>query len=181
MKLQSVILIGFIIWMFGCYCDISLIRYAYSLIIGGTIISVTGAVIWLRYKGNRSRLKRTFRVPKNVDEMTRQAFDFQWSRVSIMWTVCAFIAMIAVHVESFIMKSTEAYDCAVAAIAQNQKIHDIIGETVRYSYIVTRHENAEGISEIRFGVIGSKDKVKLVAFVDRHDGVYVTHKILIDE
>lgn len=98
-----------------------------------------------------------------------------------MWTVCAFIAMTAVHAESFIMKSNDAFACAVAAIAQNQKIHDIIGETERYSYIVTGHETAEGISEIRFGMIGSKDKIKLIAFVNGHDGVYVTHKILIDE
>lgn len=179
MKLQSVILTGFLIWICGCYFDIILVRYAYPLIIGGTIISITGAILWLRYKGNRYRLKRTFRVAKDFDEMTRQAFDFQWSRVSIMWTVCAFVAMMAVHLESFIMKSNDAYECAVAAIDQNQRIHDIIGETEHYSYIVTGHETSEGVSEIRFGVIGSKDKVKIVALVDGHAGVYVTNKILV--
>lgn len=38
--------------MCGCYLDIILVPYAFLWIVGGTIISIIGAAMWLRNKEN---------------------------------------------------------------------------------------------------------------------------------
>jgi len=71
MRHQQTILIGTIIWFTGCYLDIKLFQYAYLLIIIGSIIASMGAIVWLKSKENRIRLKETLKPKTDFGEMIK--------------------------------------------------------------------------------------------------------------
>ncbi len=182
MKHQSIILAGIVTWLTGCFLDAKVVQYAYTLIIIGTLISCFGAVGWLQVKENRARLKDALKPKGDLIEMVKQAFDFRWKRISIIWAICAFGGMLIVHLGAVTMKNTDAYKCAVQAIKQDKNVIEQVGEIVDFSYVVSGHATTgNGYSEFNLGVIGTKGSVRVNAVVEGHSGSYIAHKISLQE
>jgi hypothetical protein len=179
---QQVILVGVFVWLTGCYLDSKLLQYAYLLIILGTIISFAGAFDWLRIKENRKRLKETISLKRDLIENIKQAFDFSWRRVSVIWTCCALFGMLIVHIGSLVLKSTGAYKCAVQEIRMSKSILQQIGEIKGFSYMITGHTTSgNGFSELNIGVIGTNKSLNIKAEIEGVNGAYVPSKILIED
>jgi hypothetical protein len=152
------------------------------LIIIGTIVASIGAIIWLKSKDNRLRLKETLKPKKDFGEMIKQVFDFRWQRVSIIWTVCAFGGMAIVHLGAVMMKNMGAYHCAVKAIREDKELTKRIGEIEGFTYMVTGHATTgNGYSELNFGVIGTKESIDVKAIIKGHSGSYIPNKIVVKE
>jgi hypothetical protein len=182
MRHQQIILTGIIVWLGGVFLDIFLIEHASLVIIIGTVISVVGAIKWLRDKNNRTKLRQALKINTDFGKMIKETFDFSWWRVSIIWTICAFGGMLLVHLGSVMMKSMGAYECAVQAIRKDQKVINQVGEIRGFTYMVTGHATTgDGISELSFGVIGTKNSVMIKAVIKGQSGSYTTNEIIVKE
>lgn len=97
--------------------------------------------------------------------MVQQAFDFRWSRVSIIWTTCAVFAILLVHLGAFLMKTNGAYKEAIKAIESDSLILSQTGKIISFSYFVTGTFQSTGESNFMIGVIGKKKGINVEASV----------------
>jgi hypothetical protein len=175
---QSIILIGILSWVVGVYLDANLFRFGYVFIMLGTVVALFGTGIFLLSKENRSKVKSVFRPKRDFFESFMEAFS--WKRISILWGIGGLFAITLLHVSSIIMRSTDAYECAIQGVMQDEKILSQLGDVKGFTYITSGQAKfGYGYSELHFGVMGSKSSVNVRVVVEgfanncKADGVYV--------
>jgi hypothetical protein len=173
-KHHQIILSGTVLFIVGCYLDQVLVRYAYLLIVVGSAITFFGSLHYLGVKENRIKVWSVLKPKGDFFEMLREAFNFQWERVSLIWTFCALVGMLIVNLGTLTVKSMGAYKSAVQYILVDEKVKARIGDVRDFTYMVSGHASTTGSSNLYFGVIGTKGSIEIRAVIESYNGNHIT-------
>jgi hypothetical protein len=164
-------------WLCGTILDTMLIPYVFILIYIGTAITFFEVTKWLSVKQNRAHWKEVFGFgwPRGLVAMIQTAFDFSWRRVSVLWTMCAVVGIIFMHLITLI-KLSDAYKVAIESIKEDKEIIKRTGGIIQFATTVSGN-----VSKINVGVIGQEESFWVIARIDPTEEGYETIELEIKD